>query len=204
MPPRWRKVCSASQASGKASSPLCTTPQMSERTTSTPSTRSRSRSAKRSAVMASEAGQPGPAARRASAALPVARVAGSTAGLAMGAVLLEPLGVPDSLFGSRPAGSRCPLGPQRPRRRKQESLAEPHVVVEQIDHRAFALDPLGDQVDAEAAEQVGKVGRVDVGGRALTLGSSSSAAGTLMKRTPRSASSRGSIRRSVTWSIEKR
>ena len=31
---------------------------------------------------------------------------------------------------------------------------EPHVVIEQIDHRAFALDPLGNQVDAEAAEQI--------------------------------------------------
>ena len=65
---------------------------------------------------------------------------------------------------SRPAGSRCPLGPQRPGWRKQEPLTEPHVKVEQVDHRAFALDPFGDQVDAEAAEQIRQVGRVDVGG----------------------------------------
>ena len=148
------------------------------------------------------AGQAGPAARRASAALPVVRAGGSMAGLVRGAVLLEPLGS-WRVVRRRPAGSRCPLGPQRPGRGKQKSLAEPHVVVEQIDHGALAFDPFGDQVDAEAAEQIGKVGGMDVGGRTLPW-SSSSAAGTLMKRTPRSASSRGSIRRSVTWSIEKR
>ena len=61
------------------------------------------------------------------------------------------------------AGSGGALGPQRPRLREQEALAETHVVVEQVDHRALALDPLGDQIDAEAAEQVGQVGGVNVG-----------------------------------------
>ena len=59
------------------------------------------------------------------------------------------------------------LGPHRPRRREQEALAEAHVVVEQIDHHALALDPLGDQVDAEAAEQVGEIGGMDVALRAV-------------------------------------
>ena len=53
---------------------------------------------------------------------------------------------------------------------EQEALAEAHVVVEQIDHRALALDPLGDQVDAEAAEQVGKVRRVNVATPRSALG----------------------------------
>ena len=93
---------------------------------------------------------------------------GSMTGPSMEAVLAGAIGFL-RLVRSGPAGSRCALGPQRPGRRKQESLAEPHVVVEQIDHRALALDPLGDQVDAEAAEQVGKVGGVDVGRRGLPL-----------------------------------
>ena len=54
------------------------------------------------------------------------------------------------------------LGAHRARRREQEALAEAHVVVEQVDHGALALDPLGDQVDAEAAEQVGEIRRMDV------------------------------------------
>ena len=62
----------------------------------------------------------------------------------------------------RRPGSRCPLRPQRPGRCKQESLSEPDVEIQQVDHRAFALDPLRDQVDAVAAEQVGKVGRMDI------------------------------------------
>ena len=53
--------------------------------------------------------------------------------------------------------------------REQESLAETHVVIEQVDHRAFAFDPLGDQVDAEAAEQIRQVGGLDVGRRRLFL-----------------------------------
>jgi len=96
-----------------------------------------------------------------------------------------------------------PLRPQRSRRREQKALAEPDVVIEQVNHGALALDPFGDQVDAVAAEQIGEVGGMDVVA-APCRASSSSAAGTLMKRTPRSASSRGSRRRSLTWSIEKR
>ena len=67
------------------------------------------------------------------------------------------------------AGTRCALGPQRPRRREQKSLSESHVIVEQIDHGALALDPFRDQVDAKSAEQIGKVGRVNVGCRGLPL-----------------------------------
>ena len=55
------------------------------------------------------------------------------------------------------------FGAHRTRRREQKALAETHIVVEQIDHRAFVLDPLGDQIDAETAEQIGKVGRMNVG-----------------------------------------
>src|SRR5207302_1144748 len=58
------------------------------------------------------------------------------------------------------------LGAYRPRRREQESLAEFHVEIEQIDHRALAFDLLGDEADAETAEQVGEVARVDIGGSA--------------------------------------
>src|SRR3569833_2831097 len=65
------------------------------------------------------------------------------------------------------AGSRCAFRPQRARRRKQEALAVAYVVVQQVNHRALALDPLGDEVDAETTEQVGEVGWVDVRGRAL-------------------------------------
>ena len=66
-------------------------------------------------------------------------------------------------FRPRPACGAAPalqrLGAHRPRRREQEALAEAHVVVEQIDHRALALDALGDQVDAGARQQIGEVGR---------------------------------------------
>ena len=59
------------------------------------------------------------------------------------------------------------LRPHRARLREQEALAEANVVFEQIDHLRLALDPLGDQADAEPAEQVGQVGGMDVGaGRA--------------------------------------
>ena len=71
------------------------------------------------------------------------------------------------MFGEAPAGSRCPLGPQRPGRRKQETLTEPHVVIEQIDDGALAFDPFGDQVDAEPAEQIRKVRGVNVRFRGL-------------------------------------
>ena len=127
----------------------------------------------------------------------------------MAAALQRRLALADALDscalfeGAPPSVRGCALRPQRPRRREQKALAEADVIIEQVDHRALALDLLGDQVDAEAAEQVGEVGGMDIGGR-LCFGSSSSAAGTLMKRTPRSASSRGSKRKSVTWSIEKR
>ncbi len=67
------------------------------------------------------------------------------------------------------AGSRCPLGSQRPGRRKQESLPEAYIEVEQIDHGAFAFDPFGDQVDAEAPEQIGQVGWMNVGRRVQLL-----------------------------------
>jgi len=60
-----------------------------------------------------------------------------------------------------------PLRPQRSRRREQKALAEPDVVIEQVNHGALALDPFGDQVDAVAAEQIGEVGGMDVRGRAL-------------------------------------
>ncbi len=116
--------------------------------------------------MAWMAVQPGPAARRASAALPVAR--GDSMENIDGSGLAGAIGFL-RLVRWRPGRSRCPLRPQRPRRRKQKSLSEPHVIVEQIDHGALALDPFGDQVDAEAAEQIRKVGGVNVGGRGLPL-----------------------------------
>src|SRR3954468_6637569 len=53
------------------------------------------------------------------------------------------------------AGSRCAFRPERAGRRKQEALPKADVVVQQINHRAPALDPLGDEVDAETTEQVG-------------------------------------------------
>src|SRR5207244_2802690 len=46
------------------------------------------------------------------------------------------------------------LGAHRARRREQETLAEPDVIIEEVDHHAFALDFFGDEVDAEPAEQV--------------------------------------------------
>ena len=52
--------------------------------------------------------------------------------------------------------------PHRPRRREQEALAEAHVVVEQVDHHAFAFDALGDQIDAGARQQVGEIAGVNV------------------------------------------
>ena len=51
----------------------------------------------------------------------------------------------------------------RARLREQEALAETHVVFEQIDHLRLAFDPLGDQADAEPAEQVGQIGGMNVG-----------------------------------------
>ena len=66
-------------------------------------TRSRSRSTKRSEVMAeSAAGQPGPAARRASAALPVARDGGSMAGRSSGSRLAGAIGCPAALVRQSP------------------------------------------------------------------------------------------------------
>ena len=55
------------------------------------------------------------------------------------------------------------LGAHRARRREQDALAEAHIVVEQIDDRAFVFDTVGDQIDAEAAEQIGEIGRMNVG-----------------------------------------
>jgi len=54
------------------------------------------------------------------------------------------------------------FGAHRTRRREQKALAEADVVVEQIDHRTFVLDTLGNEIDAVAAEQIGEVGGVDV------------------------------------------
>src|SRR5262249_49949972 len=54
----------------------------------------------------------------------------------------------------------------RPRRREQEALPEADVVIQEIDDGALALDLLGEEVDAEAAEQVGEVGGMDVAGDA--------------------------------------
>jgi len=42
------------------------------------------------------------------------------------------------------------FGAYRPRRREHKALAEAHAAFEQIDDRSFALDPLGDEIDAEA------------------------------------------------------
>ena len=64
---------------------------------------------------------------------------------------------------------RSASAPHRARRREQEALAEAHVVFEQIDDLRLGLDPLGDQADAEAAEQVGEVGGMDVGARRAGL-----------------------------------
>src|SRR5580700_1264338 len=64
---------------------------MSESTTSTPPMRSRNRSTNRRLVMAQGADQPGPAKRRASAALPTARGAGSIAEGSMETALPAPL-----------------------------------------------------------------------------------------------------------------
>ena len=37
---------------------------------------------------------------------------------------------------------------------------ESHVVVEQIDHHALALDALGDEIDAGARQQIGEIFRM--------------------------------------------
>ena len=57
--------------------------------------------------------------------------------------------------------------PKRPSRsdRSDGWMSEADVIVEQVDHGALALDLLGNQVDAEAAEQIGQIGGMDVGGR---------------------------------------
>ena len=73
---------------------------------------------------------------------------------------------------SRRRGGTTPSAafrPQRPWRRKQKSLAEPDIVVEQIDHRPLAFDAFGNQVDAESPKQVRQIRRVDVGRRVLSL-----------------------------------
>jgi hypothetical protein len=49
------------------------------------------------------------------------------------------------------------FGAHRPRRREQEALAVAHVCIEQIDHAPLVLDLVGNQIDAEAAEHIGKV-----------------------------------------------
>ena len=56
------------------------------------------------------------------------------------------------------------FGADRPRRREQEALSEAHVIVEEIDDHALALDLLRDQVDTEAAQKIGQIGGMDVGG----------------------------------------
>src|SRR5580700_7664680 len=60
---------------------------------------------------------------------------------------------------SRAGGALQRFGAHRARWREQKALAEAHVVIEEIDHRAFSLDVLGDEIDAEAAEEVGEIGR---------------------------------------------
>src|SRR5580704_1530811 len=57
------------------------------------------------------------------------------------------------------------LLPYQPGRGEQDALPEADVVIEQVDDRAIVLDLRGDQVDAEAPEQIGEVGRVNIGGR---------------------------------------
>ena len=63
-------------------------------------------------------------------------------------------------------GARCgrAFGTQRARRGKQEALTESYVIIEQINHRAFALDTFGNEVDSKPCEHVGQIGCVNVGG----------------------------------------
>src|SRR5690242_9735841 len=176
VPPRSRKVCKAAQASGKALRPLCTTPQISERITSTPSTRSRSRSTKRNVMICQTClARTGDAARQRGGAAGsrrrIDRGGFGRAGTDRSRTNGSSSGAASLLHSARGAaiGGGGALGPQRSRRREQKTLAEADVVIEQIDHRALALDLLGDQVDAEAAEQVGKIGWMNVGGRLLGI-----------------------------------
>src|SRR5580692_1021587 len=66
-------------------------------------------------------------------------------------------------FSRRFAHGLQRLGAHRTRRREQHALAETDIKVEQIDNGAFAFDMVGDQIDAEAAEEVGEIGRVNIG-----------------------------------------
>ena len=77
-----------------------------------------------------------------------------------------PLGAASRMMTSRSPTPCKRFGAHRPRRREQEALAEADIVIEQIDHHRFGLDPFGDQADAEAAEQIGQIGGMNVGRRA--------------------------------------
>src|SRR5262249_56320197 len=48
-------------------------------------------------------------------------------------------------------------------RGENNALAKPNIIVEEINHRILVFDPIGNQIDAEAAQRLGKVGRTDVG-----------------------------------------
>src|SRR5579885_787557 len=61
------------------------------------------------------------------------------------------------------------FGAYRSRRREQEALPEAHIVVQQIEHHAFALDTLRDQVDAGTGQKVGEILRPNVELRADRL-----------------------------------
>src|SRR5690606_34293096 len=48
---------------------------------------------------------------------------------------------------------------------EQKALSETNVDFQQIDDDGFAFDPVGDELDAVAAHQVGQIGRMNMSGR---------------------------------------
>src|SRR5262245_31191922 len=59
--------------------------------------------------------------------------------------------------------------PYRSGWREQEALSETNVVIEKVDDRRLSFDPFGDEIDAGAREQVGKILGVDIGVRGGSL-----------------------------------
>src|SRR5262245_23140905 len=59
--------------------------------------------------------------------------------------------------------------PYRSGGREQEALSETNVIIEKIDDRRLSFDPFGNEIDAGAREQVGKILGVDIGVRGGSL-----------------------------------
>src|SRR5271165_986520 len=56
------------------------------------------------------------------------------------------------------------LAAHRTRRREQGTLSIADIVIEKIDDASLMLDPVGDQIDTETAEQIREAAGMDIGG----------------------------------------